>query len=493
MFSNNLAELSLNAPSRCVTSVKNDTRNHRFIVGTCSVSVGSENDQDYTGVNTSSSPLYLLRYHEEMNELAIDAQLNFGTEDGGSNEVWSCSSCPFASNLIVTCRGDGETALWKIPDDALREDELDFYPDEDDFGNDTSNRNEDINKSMDKIENLELGGGRVTDMQWNPGCLPTTSDSFDEHHGNIDTGNDQFSGANLLTVQSGKKEVCVTTWNIESAAAIQLDQIAIPIPNERGVMPNPPKASWDPHNHNLCAVTIGSSIAMLDLRSPLKVVNGIKSCHKFGVTDVDYNPNKIHVLASSGQDALVKFWDLRFTASYENHDPDHDLSNSSSWSRHTPLRTLRGGHFHWATSVKYNSFHDQLLLSGGTDGMVNLWRISSISSAPLLDLGVGGAVRDFVGVSQSSDMEGNSSENINPVITYEKDDLLENASVEDDGSVDTDGGNAPDVRVTKMEMREAVYDLTWSAADPWVYVSLGYDGNVVLNHVSSKEKYKILL
>ena len=30
--------------------------------------------------------------------------------------------------------------------------------------------------------------------------------------------------------------------------------------------------------------------------------------------------------------------------------------------------------------------NDQLLLSGGTDSMVNLWRVSSISSAPLIDL-----------------------------------------------------------------------------------------------------------
>jgi hypothetical protein len=64
---------------------------------------------------------------------------------------------------------------------------------------------------------------------------------------------------------------------------------------------------------------------------------------------------------------------------------------------------------------------------------------------------------------------------------------------EDADSVGTDGGNAPDVRVTKMEMREAIYDLTWSAADPWLFVTLAYDGNVVLNHVPSKEKYKILL
>ena len=60
-------------------------------------------------------------------------------------------------------------------------------------------------------------------------------------------------------------------------------------------------------------------------------------------------------------------------------------------------------------------------------------------------------------------------------------------------SDDTDGGNAQDVRVTQMKMRGAVYDLEWSAADPWVYITLSLDGNVVLNHVPSKEKYKILL
>jgi hypothetical protein len=35
--------------------------------------------------------------------------------------------------------------------------------------------------------------------------------------------------------------------------------------------------------------------------------------------------------------------------------------------------------------------------------------------------------------------------------------------------------------------------MTWSAADAWLYLTLGYDGNVVLHHVPSKEKYKILL
>lgn len=44
------------------------------------------------------------------------------------------------------------------------------------------------------------------------------------------------------------------------------------------------------------------------------------------------------------------------------------------------------GHTHWVWTVKYNPCHDQLLLSGGSDSVVNLWRVSSISSAPLLEL-----------------------------------------------------------------------------------------------------------
>lgn len=43
------------------------------------------------------------------------------------------------------------------------------------------------------------------------------------------------------------------------------------------------------------------------------------------------------------------------------------------------------------------------------------------------------------------------------------------------------------------EHEESVYSLAWSASDAWVLASLSYDGQVVLNHVPSTEKYKILL
>uniref|UniRef100_A0A7S2YML3 EIPR1-like beta-propeller domain-containing protein n=1 Tax=Entomoneis paludosa TaxID=265537 RepID=A0A7S2YML3_9STRA len=127
-------------------------------------------------------------------------------------------------------------------------------------------------------------------------------------------------------------------------------------------------------------------------------------------------------MATSGTDGLIKFWDLR--------------------SAKQPTLVCRGGHSHWASNVQYNPFHDQLVLSTGTDTLANLWRISSISSAPLLD----------------SDPTANA-----------------------------------DKRVKTFEHSDACYTSAWGAADAWIYLTVGYEGKVVLHHVPSKEKYKILL
>jgi len=432
-------------------------------------------------------------------------------------------------------------------------------------------------------------------------------------------------GANFLTVEYGTSTV--TTWDLSTSSAIPMDRISIPASPSSSSTTNrshsatttlytPPKASWDPHNTNLIAVTTGRDVALLDVRCSTTTggsgfVGGIQSCHKLSVMDVDHNPNMPHLLTTCGQDGLVKFWDVRkgmglgggsggssgligstsFPSSpvsvpsplkdYHQHNTTNysgDGGDSGGcWMMDNPLRTIRGGHTHWSTVVKYNSFHDQLVLSGGTDGMVNLWRISSISSAPMM-LDVGGGVDGGDGGGGSgSRLEGDGGEeedDLSKFLTYrdqedggggddgygadrdnrtnddrapplpttnnnnnnttsngdgggEEDDLskfLTYRDQEDDGgdggdgygadrdnrinddrapplpnnnnnntTSDGDGGDKPDVRVTKMELSEAVYDLAWSAADPWIFVSLGFDGSVILNHVPSKEKYKILL
>lgn len=103
------------------------------------------------------------------------------------------------------------------------------------------------------------------------------------------------------------------------------------------------------------------------------------------------------------------------------------------------------GHSHWVHTAKYNPFHDQLVLSGGSDNIVNLWRVASCSSSPW----IGG---------------------------------------------EDNGDDPPDVKVRAMDQHEdTVYSVAWSAADAWIYASMSFDGRMVVNHVPSTEKYKILL
>ena len=159
--------------------------------------------------------------------------------------------------------------------------------------------------------------------------------------------------------------------------------------------------------------------------------NGVFAC------DVDYNPNKPFMLASGMSDGTLQFWDVRYAAQ--------------------PIQKIvRGGHSHWANTIAYNPYHDQLLLSGGTDYKLNLWRISSISSAPLLE--------------------------------------LEDEDDNDDNWKDTKNNKKEqDIRVGQYDMSDSISNVTWSTTDAWYFASVSYDGHVTLNHVPSKEKYKILL
>lgn len=114
----------------------------------------------------------------------------------------------------------------------------------------------------------------------------------------------------------------------------------------------------------------------------------------------------------------------------------------------SPVKTL-AGHSHWTWTAKFNPFHDQLIVSAGSDYLVNLWRVASVSSAPWLG---------------AEDGEGDET------------------------------ADPPDIRVKMVDQHEeSVYGIAWSAAVAWMYCSLSFDGRVILNHVPSTEKYKILL
>ncbi|RHY39581.1 hypothetical protein DYB34_004771 [Aphanomyces astaci] len=198
--------------------------------------------------------------------------------------------------------------------------------------------------------------------------------------------------------------------------------------------------AWDPHHRQQVSATVDESIVTWDVRSgkyvafhrPVHVILGriahkVHQAHFQCTRDIDYNPNKPYYMASGGDDGLVKFWDIR--------------------KPKAALLTLPS-HSHWVWCVKYNRFHDQLVLSSSSDSSVNLWRVSSISSAPLLD--------------ESTDAGGIDI---------------------GDAKISTHDGDHED----------SVYAVAWGSQDSWVYVSLSYDGRVVLNTVPSTEKYRILL
>jgi hypothetical protein len=604
---NSSAELSLNTSTRCLTSVPNDTRHHRFLVSTAcppikpkpsqtgvtdTATVDKQQQQHHnryghdlnqyssSDIPNDNPPLYVLRFHEEMNELAIDSQLEFASpsEDPSSITVnnnyynnnddddlsttiytpnhrfrntYNLSSCPYNARIILASGsglGKHETALFRLPDDALREDDLDYYDHH--HTNTTSstssgnhhrhhlnnNNNPSLNSGMRGIttqyasqvttlDSTSSFHNRVTCVEWSP--TSHGDDNLYNHHHTSDSDAGPINSAALLTLTSNH---ILTTYDAHTYQPIYNTSIIESNTNTTTTTSKCvytfPKARWDPHNPNNIAISNGTSLLFIDLRcsssnstntTTTSNNNSIHSAHRLPITDFDYNPNKPNTIATVGQDSLLLFWDLRYTSS----------SSQPSFSK--PSKIVRGGHLHYATTVRYNPYHDQLIVTGGSDGMINLWRISSISSAPLMDLtsgtntsnpGNGRRKHTTTDPYQDDDDDDDDydddydyqrkkhdhstkdhkysdRENIPQNNSMEMNDTTTKSqlsSSSNDNNNDYDGDpSSPDIRVHKIEMREAVYNVAWSSADAWLYAALAYDGTVIVNHVPSEEKYKILL
>ncbi|EQC39103.1 hypothetical protein SDRG_03311 [Saprolegnia diclina VS20] len=227
------------------------------------------------------------------------------------------------------------------------------------------------------------------------------------------------SGAAIASLNA----TSIATWALAEGGAACKETSKVPLGEGKQLT----GVTWDPHHRHNITATVDEAIQSWDLRSG-KHAHAIEDAHLGCTRDVDYNPNKPYYIASGGDDGKVKFWDLR--------------------KPQTALLTL-SGHSHWVWCVKYNRFHDQLVLSSSSDSLVNLWRVSSISSAPLLEM-------------------------------------------DDDDS--EQGIDVGDARIKSYEEHEdSVYSVAWGSADSWLFASVSYSGRVVLNQVPSTEKYRILL
>lgn len=132
------------------------------------------------------------------------------------------------------------------------------------------------------------------------------------------------------------------------------------------------------------------------------------------VRDIDFSSGAMYMVASGGDDGSVKWWDYRHCAAPLHEQPDV--------------------HSHWVWQVQFSpNYGDRLLLSAGTDAIVNLW-----------------------------DVAQRNEEESALIKTYD-------------------------------EHEDSIYSVAWSAADPWVFASLSFDGRAVLCTVPQDVQMSILM
>ncbi|KAJ8977967.1 hypothetical protein NQ317_008159 [Molorchus minor] len=135
----------------------------------------------------------------------------------------------------------------------------------------------------------------------------------------------------------------------------------------------------------------------------------------------------------------------QFTAATETHLKTYDIRTGElAWS-------IDGVHSQvWC--VRFNHFHDQLILTASSDARV---LISSAASV--------------------------SSENTGETCIVDENDGLETKQILSDGPLQW------------CEHEDSVYCAEWSPAEPWVFASLSYDGRLLISRVKKSLKYQIML
>lgn len=384
MFNARSAIYGLKSQARAVCAVEAEEERHAFLVGTLN--------------RKGANEVHLLEYEEEENVIR-----RLGRWDhAAAGEVWAVTSSPSAAGVFATVHnaaGEGLAAsVWRAPGDgdaAPAPAEAEEEAAEEKKGAAPPN----AARPLELLGELGGAGGRTSAVVWGP------ADS-------------SYSGA-LVSLHGDRARL----WRIDAGGGAPVEGAS-----SGPLAGGPPEGllagCWDPHHTDTFVAAQGRSLAAFDLRT-MRPAQGVRDAHEGTVRDVDYNPNKPYHVVSGGEDRKVRFWDLR--------------------KADRPLRTL-AKHSHWAWNVRYNRFHDQLVLSAGTDSYVNLWSIVSISSAPLGDL-----------EDPANEREGDKL-----IKTYD-------------------------------EHEDSVYSVAWSCCDAWIFASLSYDGRLVINHVPPAEKYKILL
>jgi len=305
-------------------------------------------------------------------------------------EIWQIQCCPTTPDLLGICHNEITDKSSQMKSSLWR------LPDK---NKSTQNSQDALQPECElNLEKLQLDKENVLYLDWHPsrkGVIATVLER------------------NLVI------------WDVANGAAQVKTNFEIPNKVYSG--------KWNPHlDGNQFALISGPSLSGTDIRS-MKTVWNFPKAHNFQIRDVDFNPNKQYYLATCGDDCITRFWDFR--------KPNEALK-------------VLDCHSHWVWRVRFNNFHDQLVLTASSDSRVLLHSLPSISSEPK-------------GHAVFSDSEEDVERNSTPL---------------EEG-----------ILAKYEEHEDAVYAVEWSAYDPWIFASLSYDGRLVINRVPKSQKYKIIL
>lgn len=394
----------LELQARALTAQTAETEAVRFFVGTQSLK--------------SDNQVHEIEFDDEHNRINKTV---YGHRIG---EVWQMSSSPRDADVLATCysavtmgKCEMRAAVWRLP--KSKQDVAGSWSASDE--NSSSMPNLELlchlNYSVDG--NGSSSGGNLSEtkcVQWQPGDGQRVFSLADNHIIIWDLKESSTNSAKI-----------VNSWDVEEKSHVRMTT-----------------GTWNPHqNYTQIATANDSVIRIWDVRSQQQAFV-IENAHGSLVRDLDFNPNKQYYLASCGDDCKVKFWDIR------NADE--------------PLKVM-DDHSHWVWCIRYNHFHDQLVLTSSSDSRVILSNVASLSSEPF-----GHGVSDDVNSDSGGDDDDKESRCAAP-LPAQQDHVIS----------------------TYEEHEDSVYAVEWSNTDPWLFATLSYDGRVIVNRVPKAVKYKILL
>ncbi|PVU98453.1 hypothetical protein BB559_001596 [Furculomyces boomerangus] len=467
--------------ARCITSIANSDEKSEFLIGT----IGLD----------KKNKIHLLQIDDEEGELSSQI---FDHEE----EIWDIQSAPWDPSLIFTVHSDYVDEKWVRAASAFKlvtveDNSSDYYSDQ---------------------TGEVLGGSNFRSSLLPLTKLKTGQDSgliqkivFGKHL--QDPKRFGILGFNTLSL-----------WDFEGNGTIKKINSVYD--------PNKTNDGFDQLQQNtqlFDAKFIGNgNVAILgqsngkvvgvDVRSDNSNKDFSIGVSRWGnIISVDGNPNIEYQIVTGGEDGIVRIFDLRNNIS--------EISSNSVENSEHGNKLLEIGdytHTHWVCSVEYNHFHDQLVLSSGSDARVNMHSIYSVSSANTfvnylsqnnnsndpktlnvgsqngkntgfdddMDLGYDIAESEFSGFSQ------NNSPKENGFDTTVNDSWLnpDNNTTDSGSDSNYETFNKNDGLVAHFDDHEtSVYRACWSKTNPWLFTSLSLDGRVVVNYVPKSEKYKILL